>query len=51
MAKTARAILIGILIFLAATAMSVYWMGKRQRDKEERRPHQVRLLHEKRGQA
>jgi hypothetical protein len=41
MSKTARAILIGIIIFIAAGSLSVYWLGKRQRDKEERRMRQV----------
>lgn len=42
MSKAALGILIGILIFIAAGVLAVYWVGKMRRDMELRKP---RLAH------
>jgi len=38
MLKTALGILTGILIFIAAGLLATYWVGKMQRDMEDKKP-------------
>jgi hypothetical protein len=41
MSKTLLGILTGILIFIAAGILGVYWIGKMRGDREEKRPRLV----------
>ncbi len=44
MARPARGILVGILIFIAAGILAVFWIAKVRQEREERKPRVAHVL-------